>query len=116
MLDEIRAKVEAAEIHRDPFPHVVVEDLLPEPFFRELAATIPPIEYFKQAKNGRKADLPIIATNKAFVETPEEFRATWGRLRDDVLHDAVAPCWPSGSATTCARSSPTSSAPRSRTR
>jgi hypothetical protein len=91
MQAEIRAKVEAAEIHRDPFPHVVVEDLLPEPFFRELAATIPPLEYFKQAKNGRKADLPVIATNKTFLETPEDFRATWGRLRDDVVHDTVAP-------------------------
>ena len=70
---------------------MVVEDLLPEAFFRELAATIPPIEYFKQAKNGRKADLPIIATNKTYLETPEDFRATWGRLRDDVLHDTVAP-------------------------
>jgi hypothetical protein len=91
MQAEIRARVEAAEIHGDPFPHVVVEDLLPEAFFRELAATIPPIEYFKQAKNGRKADLPIIATNKTYLETPEDFRATWGRLRDDVLHDTVAP-------------------------
>src|SRR6185437_5415874 len=50
-----------------PLPHVVVDDLLPEAFFRELAETIPPIEYFKQARNGRKADLPMIPTNKAFL-------------------------------------------------
>jgi len=87
----IRARVEAAEVARDPFPHVVVEDLLPEPFFRRLAETIPPVETFKQSKNGRKADMPLIATNKAFLATPEDFRETWSTLRDDVLRDTVAP-------------------------
>ena len=116
MQAEIRARVEAAEIHRDPFPHVVVEDLLPEAFFRELAATIPPIEYFKQAKNGRKADLPIIATNKTYLETPEDFRATWAGSATTSSTTRSRPCSPSGSATTSAASSPTFSAPRSRTR
>src|SRR5947207_6407345 len=88
---EVRARAEAAEIHRDPFPHVIVEDLLPDELFRRLAETVPPIEYFKQAKNGRKADLPIIPTNKSFLETPEEFRMTWGRMRDEILHDTLAP-------------------------
>ena len=88
---EVRAKVEAAEIHRDPFPHVVVEDLLPESLFQQLAETVPPIDYFKQARNGRKADLPIIPTNKNFLAAPAEFQETWGRLRDAILRDTVAP-------------------------
>jgi len=88
---EVRAKVEAAEIHRDPFPHVVVEDLLPEALFERLAETVPPLEYFKQGRHGRKADMPVIPTNKNFRAAPEDFRETWSRLRDEILRDTVAP-------------------------
>jgi hypothetical protein len=59
----VRGKVESAEIKRDPFSHLVIPDLLPEPFFQRLATSIPPLESFEQSRRGIKADLPLTDEN-----------------------------------------------------
>ena len=87
----VRAKVESAEINREPFPHVVVADLLPEPFFERLAASIPPLEMFKQSPYGIKADLPLGEHQKVFVAAPEEFKSVWREWRDEILRKTIAP-------------------------
>jgi hypothetical protein len=87
----VRAKVEAAEIDRDPFPHVVVPDLLPEDFFRGLAGSLPPLEAFELSKNGLKANLTLDEDDEHFMAAPEGFRAAWGVLRDEVVRDTIAP-------------------------
>ena len=43
----VRAKVEKAELQVEPFPHVVVPDLLPEEAFRRLAESVPPLDAFE---------------------------------------------------------------------
>ena len=87
----VRAKVESAEIHSEPFPHLVIPDLLPEPFFRELADSVPPVETFEQGRRGLKANLPLIETNPYFAAAPERFRAAWGRLRDEMIGASIGP-------------------------
>lgn len=89
--EAVRAKVEGAELHREPFPHVVIPDLLPEPFFRELAESIPPLETFEQSKKGLKANLVLDDENPYFIATPEGFRDVWIRLRDEVARETFAP-------------------------
>jgi len=87
---EVRDKVERAEIQRDPFPHTIIPDLLPEDFFRELADSIPPLESF-QPDDEIKANLRIMERNDYFAAAPEGFKATWRRLRDEVIRDTIAP-------------------------
>ena len=87
----VREKVESAEIRSEPFPHVVIPDLLPEPFFRELAGSIPPLDTFEPSKGGLKSDIPLGETNAYFKAAPDAFKTAWRRLRDDVLRTQVAP-------------------------
>lgn len=87
----VRRKVERAEIKTEPFPHLVVPDLLPEPFFAQLAAAIPPVEVFEPSKSGLKFDLRLREKNPYFQATPEEFKAPWRQLRDEVYRTVIAP-------------------------
>jgi hypothetical protein len=87
----VRAKIESADINREPFPHLVVCDLLPVPFFERLAGVIPPLEKFDQSPYGIKADLPLGEHNKVFVAAPEEFKSVWRQWRDEILRGTIAP-------------------------
>jgi hypothetical protein len=87
----VRRKVERAEIQSLPFPHLVIPDLLPEPFFEELAASIPPMEQFEPSTRGLKFDLPLGDTNSYFAATSESFKAPWQQLRDGIYRAHVAP-------------------------
>jgi hypothetical protein len=86
----VREKMEAAPVEREPFPHLVVEDFLPADFFERLAATMPAVADF-QPDDDIKSNLRIEDRNKYFARAPEEFRGVWGRLRDEVIQDVVAP-------------------------
>jgi hypothetical protein len=86
----VREKIEAAPIEREPFPHLVAEDLLPPAFFTRLAETMPPVSDF-QPDDEIKSNLRIEDRNKFFARTPEDFRAVWGQLRDEVIQEVVAP-------------------------
>ena len=81
----VRAKLESAVIERDPFPHVVIPDLLPEPFFRELDDAIPPFTEFTE--KGVRANLHL---EKYLGRAPDHFRATWGRFRDEIVRGPLA--------------------------
>jgi hypothetical protein len=86
----VREQVEAAEIEREPFPHLVIEDFLPADFFARLADTMPPVADF-QPDDEIKSNLRIEDRNKYFARTRDDFRSVWGRLRDEVIQDVVAP-------------------------
>jgi hypothetical protein len=86
----VRQKVEAAPIEREPFPHFVIEDFLPGEFFARLDDTMPPVADF-QPDDEIKSNLRIEDRNKYFARAPEDFRDVWGRLRDEVIQDVVAP-------------------------
>src|SRR5262245_65243049 len=86
----VRKRIEAAPIEREPFPHVVVEEFLPVDFFAQLAETMPPVADF-QPDDDIKSNLRIEDRNKYFAQAPDEFRAVWGRLRDEVIQAVVAP-------------------------
>src|SRR5512132_1292001 len=88
--EAVREKIVTAPIEREPFPHLVVEDFLPAEFFAQLAETMPPVAAF-QPDDDIKSNLRIEDRNKYFAQAAEEFRAVWGRLRDEVIHEVVAP-------------------------
>jgi hypothetical protein len=78
----VRDKLESAEIQREPFPHLVISDLLPESFFRQLEDSIPPISEFEVNQKGLRANLFL---EKHLERGSEPFRAAWGRLRDEII-------------------------------
>jgi hypothetical protein len=80
----VRGKVESAEIHGEPFPHLVIPDFLPEAFFRRLEEAIPPLSTF--SGEGVRANLQL---ERYFDRAPEEFRAVWGELRDELLRGSL---------------------------
>jgi hypothetical protein len=86
----VREQIEAAPIEREPFPHLVVANFLPADFFARLAETMPPVADF-QPDDDIKSNLRIEDRNKYFARAPEEFRAVWARLRDEVIQGVVAP-------------------------
>ena len=51
---------------------------------------MPPVADF-QPDDDIKSNLRIEDRNKYFARAPEEFRAVWGRLRDEVIQEVVAP-------------------------
>ena len=88
--ETVREKLERVEIQRDPFPHLVVPDLLPGDFFRELSESIPPLDAF-QPDDHIKANLRIMERNSYFEAAPEGFKSTWRRLRDEVVAETIGP-------------------------
>jgi hypothetical protein len=89
--EAVRAKVEGAELHPDPFPHVVIPNLLPDAFFGLLAGSIPPLEFFEQSKRGLKANLVLEDDDPYFAAAPQDFREVWTKLRDGVVSEEIAP-------------------------
>jgi hypothetical protein len=63
-----RAAVDRAELHLDPFPHVVVRDLFPNAFYDALVRGIPPVELF--------GDKPF---NKQQLKVPFTMAPAYGR-------------------------------------
>jgi hypothetical protein len=51
---------------------------------------MPPVADF-QPDDDIKSNLRIEDRNKYFARAPEAFRSVWGRLRDEVIQDVVAP-------------------------
>jgi hypothetical protein len=86
----VREMLEGTAIDRNPFPHVVVQDILPEPFFRQLRQVVPAVAQF-EPDDEIKANLRISEGNTFFDRAPTRFRSAWSRLRDDVFRDVVAP-------------------------
>ena len=68
MVNSILERISEANIRRDGFPHVVIEDALPEAYYEELAACFPSLDYVAGAeglKNKR-------AYRKITLETAED--------------------------------------------
>lgn len=86
-----RERVANAQTVEEPFPHIVVDGLLPEQAFAELATAIPPAEYFKQGKSGTKLDLDVNDRGDEFLAAPGATQDAWRVARDQIFRDAVTP-------------------------
>jgi hypothetical protein len=81
----VRQAIASAPVHSEPFPHIVIENLLPEPLHDAVIKGIPPLELF--------ADGP---PNKQRVVVPLRFaplfsRQVWTFLVDVVVDRIMAP-------------------------
>jgi hypothetical protein len=86
--DVIRAHVERAfassTLHADPFPHAVVEQIFPPPFYDAVLRAIPPVELFDGAENKQRMVVP-------FAMAPAYSRRVWGFLLDVVVDQMIGP-------------------------
>jgi hypothetical protein len=79
------AAVARSTLVLDPFPYVVIEDLLPPEVCDELVAAIPSSIFFKsQDMSRQEMQVP-------FVFAPERSRIVWGMFFDQVVARTLAP-------------------------
>ena len=80
LADHVGRAVDAAALHLEPFPYVVVDDLLPDPLYDALIEGLPPAQLF--------ADKPA---NKQQLKVPFEFAPAYARRVWRFMADVVAP-------------------------
>lgn len=85
-VEYVRARLRAATIIDDPWPHMVLDDIYPSGFWRTLVRDIPPLSFFEDEK--KKKDLDLTDTFGAFRLSPALARASW-RFALDVLVSLV---------------------------
>jgi hypothetical protein len=82
----VREVVAAAPVQTEPFPHIVMEPLLPDQAFRVLVDAIPPEEFLDGDKH---LDLRGIGFSTTVM--PLFSRLIWRSLRTDVIGPVLAP-------------------------
>jgi hypothetical protein len=80
----VERAVEAAVVHFDPFPHLVLENVFPEPFYEAVLRGIPPVELFDGVENKQRIVVP-------FEMAPAFSRRVWSFLLYDVVDAAIGP-------------------------
>jgi hypothetical protein len=79
------AAVARARLEHDPFPHAVIENLLPDDVAAELLRAIPSSAFFK-TENMKRQELEV-----PFVFAPEYSRIVWGLFFDKVITETLVP-------------------------
>lgn len=81
----VRSAMLAAPLHLDPFPHMVVDQVWPEPFYKALLTGLPPYELFAdRPRNKQRLVVP-------FDWAPIYSSRVWDFLIEDVLDPIVTP-------------------------
>ena len=78
--EHIAAAIESAELRSDPFPHMVIENLLPDDLYDAIIRGLPPAELF--------GDKPV---NKQQLKVPFDFAPGYARRVWRFVADVVAP-------------------------
>jgi hypothetical protein len=83
--EHVRLAIEAATLRHEPFPHCVIDDLLPEEYYEALIAALPPVDLF--------ADRP---DNKQQLTVPLEFAPrfsmeVWRHMARVVAEEMIKP-------------------------
>lgn len=82
----VRSVVAAAPVQTDPFPHVVLEPLLPPGAFQVLRDAVPPEEFFEGEKH---LDLRGLGLSTTVV--PLFSRIIWRSLKNDIIGPVLGP-------------------------
>ena len=77
------AAVARAQLELDPFPHILIDDLLPDDVCGELIRTLPPTPFFQmETADRQKLEVP-------FLFAPERSRFVWGLIYETVIARAM---------------------------
>jgi hypothetical protein len=83
--ERVEAAVDAAELRLEPFPHTVIDGLLPITLYRSLLNGIPPVELFLN-NDGGKPHLPV-----PFTLAPAYSQRVWHFVAGQLVPDVIAP-------------------------
>jgi hypothetical protein len=83
--EHVRAAIDRAPLHLDPFPYTVIEDLLPSSLYRCALRGLPPVELFKSKPKG-KQHLSV-----PFSLAPSYSHRPWRFIADDLVPNVIAP-------------------------
>jgi len=78
------AAVARATLELDPFPYVIIEDLLPEDVYDDLVGAIPSGMFFSQNAKRQELEVP-------FLFAPEYSRFVWGLFFDKAISEVMVP-------------------------
>ena len=81
----VREVVAAAPLESDPFPHIVLNDLLPDDAYDALVAAIPPPLFFEHLPVNRQ-DLKV-----PFEFAPRHHREVWQAFHAHIVMNALVP-------------------------
>ena len=84
VIAHVREAIERAPIEHDPFPHAVVEDLLPADLYNEVVRAIPPKVFFSGDPQKLNLRLPV-------DEAPALTCRVWGFVEDVIARTAIVP-------------------------
>jgi hypothetical protein len=82
----VRHAVEEATLHVDPFPHLIVDGLLPPDAFDVLLESIPPEEFFEGSDPKR---LDLKGPDRSIL--PVASKAIWGSFSRDIIAGVLGP-------------------------
>lgn len=77
ILAHLVERIDATPVVEEPFPHMVVAGLLPDPAYRILLDEWPPDEVFRRSRSFQRNDARLYGE---LSELPEHLRATWQRV------------------------------------
>ena len=83
--DRIAGAIDRAELHLDPCPYTVVDDLLPEELYGALLHGLPPLELFVD-KAATKQQLAV-----PFDLAPTYSQRVWTHLVNELIPNVIAP-------------------------
>jgi len=82
---QVTAAIDRAQLHLDPFPYAVIEDLLPDVFYDALLRGIPPIELFEHKPAGKQhLDVP-------FALAPLYSQRVWQYMAGELVSKIITP-------------------------
>ena len=82
---QVTAAIDRAELHLDPFPHAVIDDLVPAVFYDALLKGIPPVELFEHKPAGKQhLDVP-------FSLAPLYSQRVWQYMAGELVPKAITP-------------------------
>jgi hypothetical protein len=84
ILAHVRAAIDRAPLEHEPFPHAVVEDLLPADLYEEVVRAIPPKVFFGGEPRKQNLRLPV-------DEAPALTCRVWGFVEEVIARDAIVP-------------------------
>jgi hypothetical protein len=85
VIAHVRAAVERAPLELDPFPHIVVDDLLPDDVYAEVVSAMPDVVFFKR-ENVTRQQMQV-----PFTFAPAYSQAVWDFFYEQVIEAALLP-------------------------
>lgn len=85
MAEQVSAAIDRAQLHLDPFPYTVIDDLTPAVFYDALLKGIPPVELFEHKPAGKQhLDVP-------FALAPLYSHRVWRFMASELVPKVIAP-------------------------